>query len=238
MIQIDRFTTPRTTRVARIGEPDDSVSEVLFALHGWGQLAADFAEVLVPLAAPGRLIVCPEALSKFYINFQERATGSSWMTSYDREFEILDYVTYLDGVLDSFREDLADDVDIRVLAFSQGCHTASRWVGNGSVSPSRLVLWGSDPAEDLTDEEWTELAKIGQITVVAGTLDRFVTGGRLARAEKALSSHDCRFDIIRYEGGHHLQQSVLADLFEASETSQEDEAVDQADDDDDAGAET
>jgi len=214
MIRIDRFTTPRTTRIARIGEPDVSIHEVLFALHGWGQLAADFAETLAPLSGPGRLIVCPEALSKFYINFQDRATGSSWMTSYDREFEIRDYVTYLDGVLHSIREDVPDDVDIQVLAFSQGCHTASRWIGNGNVSPSRLVFWGSDPAEDLTDEEWAELAAIEEIAMVAGTLDRFVTGGRLARAEKALTAHDCRFEIIRYEGGHHLQESVLTDLFE------------------------
>lgn len=218
MIQIDRFTTPRTTRIARIGEPDDSVREILFALHGWGQLAADFAEALTPLAAPGRLIVCPEALSKFYINFQDRAAGASWMTSYDREFEIRDYVTYLDGVLDSIREDVPDDVGIQVLAFSQGCHTASRWIGNGNVSPRRLVLWGSDPAEDLSEEEWSELAAIDEIIVAAGTLDRFVTGGRLARAEQALRSHDCRFEIVRYEGAHHLQESVLTDLFGAPAT--------------------
>ena len=213
MIQVHHFVTPRTTRYAQIGEADESTCEVLFALHGWGQLAADFAEVLEPLATPGRLIVCPEALSKFYVNFQPRQTGSSWMTSFDREYEIRDYVAYLDALSETVLEDVPDHADIHVLAFSQGCHTASRWIGNGAISPKRLILWGSDPAEDLSDEEWQTLAEIEDIKVVAGTLDRFVTGGRLARAEKALRAHDCSFDIIRYEGGHHLQESVLTDLF-------------------------
>lgn len=217
MIQIKRYVTPRTTRFAQIGELDDTTCEVLFALHGWGQLAGNFAEVLTPLATPGRVIICPEALSKFYINFQPRETGSSWMTSYDREFEIMDYVTYLDGLAASVLEEAPEHVQIQVLAFSQGCHTASRWVGNGVVKPKRLILWGSDPAEDLSDEEWDAVSDIDDIVLVAGTLDRFVTGGRLARAEEALRDHQCRFEIIRYEGGHHLQDSVLVDLFSAKE---------------------
>jgi len=214
MIQIKRYVTPRTTRFAQIGEIDDSITEVVFALHGWGQLAEGFAEDLKGLDAPGRLIVCPEALSKFYISFQHRQTGASWMTSFDREFEIMDYVTYLDGLAEMILADLPDDVRIEVMAFSQGCHTASRWVGNGMLKPKRLILWGADPAEDLTPEEWNVLSDVDDIIVVAGTLDRFVAGGRLIRAEEALRDNQCRFSTIRYEGGHHLQDSVLDDLFE------------------------
>jgi len=213
MIQIKRFVTPRTTRFAQIGEADESTREVIFALHGWGQLAEGFARELENLAAPGRLIICPEALSKFYISFQDRQTGASWMTSFDREFEIIDYVTYLDGLAEAILPDLPDDVEIEVLSFSQGCHTASRWVGNGVIKPKRLILWGSDPAEDLSPEEWNALSDVDDVVVVAGTLDRFVAGGRLIRAEESLRDHQCRFSTIRYEGGHHLQDSVLEDLF-------------------------
>ncbi|MDE2997123.1 MAG: phospholipase, partial [Bacteroidota bacterium] len=104
MIQIKRYVTPRTTRFAQIGEIDENTCEVLFALHGWGQLSEEFAEVMSPLSTQGRVIICPEALSKFYINFQPRETGSSWMTSYDREYEIMDYVTYLDGLAEMLLE--------------------------------------------------------------------------------------------------------------------------------------
>ena len=110
---------------------------------------------------------------------------------------------------------------IVVFAFSQGCHTASRWVGNGVLKPKRMILWGSDPAEDLSPEEWDAVSDVDDIQVVAGTLDRFVTGGKLQRAEEALRDHQCTFEIIRYEGGHHLQDSVLTDLFSSKEDSLE-----------------
>ena len=217
MISIHRYVTPRTTRFAQIGEANENTCEIIFALHGWGQLAGDFAEVMAPMATEGRVIVCPEALSKFYVGFQPRETGSSWMTSYDREYEIMDYVTYLDGLAAQIRESTPEHARIVVFAFSQGCHTASRWIGNGVLKPNRLILWGSDPAEDLSSEEWDAVSDVDHITLVAGTLDRFVTGGRLQRAEEALRDHQCSFDIIRYEGGHHLQDSVLFDLFSPSE---------------------
>lgn len=217
MISIHRYVTPRTTRFAQIGEPNEHTCEIIFALHGWGQLAGDFAEVMAPMEKVGRVIICPEALSKFYVGFQPRETGSSWMTSYDREYEIMDYVTYLDGLAAQVLEDIPDDARIVVFAFSQGCHTASRWVGNGVLQPHRLILWGSDPAEDLSAEEWEAISAVDEVTLVAGTLDRFVTGGRLQRAEEALRTHQCAFDIIRYEGGHHLQDSVLFDLFAPKE---------------------
>ncbi len=212
-MQIKRYVTPRTTRYVILGDPDGPVNEVIFALHGWGQLAEGFASDLVSLVREGRLIICPEALSKFYVGFQPRQTGSSWMTSYDREFEIMDYVTYLDGLAEMILEDLPEDVRIEVFAFSQGCHTASRWIGNGTIKPKRFTLWGSDPAEDLSDDEWDAVSDVDDIQLVAGTLDQFVTRGRLLRAEEAFRDHQCRFETIRYEGGHHLQDSVLMDLF-------------------------
>ena len=217
MISINRYVTPRTTRFAQIGEVDENTCEVIFALHGWGQLAGDFAEVMAPLATPGRVIVCPEALSKFYVGFQPRETGSSWMTSYDREYEIMDYVTYLDGLSAQILENVPEHAHKVVFAFSQGCHTASRWVGNGVLKPKQMILWGSDPAEDLSDVEWDAVSDVEEIVLVAGTLDRFVTGGKLTRAEEALRDHQCSYEIIRYEGGHHLQDSVLFDLFSSKE---------------------
>ena len=221
MSKIKRYVTPRTTRFAQIGEADENTCEVIFALHGWGQLAGDFAEVMKPLATDGRMIICPEALSKFYVGFQPRETGSSWMTSYDREYEIMDYVTYLDGLAEQVLADVPDHAHIVVFVFSQGCHTASRWVGNGVLKPKRMILWGSDPAEDLSSEEWDAVSDVEDIQVVAGTLDRFVTGGKLQRAEESLRDHQATFEIIRYEGGHHLRDSVLMDLFSSKEDSLE-----------------
>src|SRR5258705_7905505 len=91
------MTVSRMARYFTIGRPD---REVWFVLHGYGQLAARFLSRFEPLDDGGRLIVAPEALSRFYLteDSAERRVGASWMTREDRLTEIEDYVQYLEAV--------------------------------------------------------------------------------------------------------------------------------------------
>ena len=213
MIQIHRFVTPKTTRFAQIGEFSEETTEIIVALHGYGQLASEFAQSFLPLASPSRVIICPEALSRFYTNHRARVSGATWMTSEDREFEIMDYVTYLDGLTEEILEDAPENIRVVVLGFSQGCHTASRLVGNGTFSPDRLILWGADPAHDLSQEEWDALADVQEITLVAGSADEYLPAERLIKAEEALRDHQCAFTTVRYEGKHEMVRDVLKGLW-------------------------
>lgn len=213
MIQVHHYVTPRTTRFAQIGELTDDTTSLIFALHGYGELAAEFAEHFLALSGPGRVIICPEALSKYYTNHRARQVGASWMTTDDREFEIRDYVTYLDGLASDLLEDAPDGLQVEVLAFSQGTHTASRWIGNGLIRPKRLILWGADVAHDLSQEEWDALSDIGDITLVAGSQDEYLPESRLIKAEEALRDHQCTFSTVRYEGKHEIVRDVLKSLW-------------------------
>jgi len=208
-MKIHRFVTPKTSRFAQIGEFSDSTEEVVFALHGFGQLAFGFAEHLTPLESPERVIICPEALSRFYTSHKDRKVGATWMTSEDREFEIMDYVTYLDGLAETILEEAPEHVRVVVLGFSQGCHTATRWIGNGGMIPDKLILWGTDPAHDLTEEEWESLSDIPSIAFVVGLADNYMPEERVISAEEALRDHQCAFRTVRFDGGHELDQAVL-----------------------------
>ena len=55
---------PRTARYFTLGQ--DSASEIWFVLHGYGQLAARFADHFAALDDGTRLIVAPEGLSQRY----------------------------------------------------------------------------------------------------------------------------------------------------------------------------
>ena len=57
--------TPRTARYWHVGTPD--ARDVWVALHGYGQLAEYFVRHFVPFAGDERLVVAPEALSRFYV---------------------------------------------------------------------------------------------------------------------------------------------------------------------------
>ena len=67
---------PRTARYYTVGDRGTARS-VWLAVHGYGQLAGYFARHFAP-HAEGRLVVAPEALSRFYVG---RAEGGDVYTS-------------------------------------------------------------------------------------------------------------------------------------------------------------
>ena len=57
----------RSARYFTLGQAGTGITDVWFACHGYGQLAADFVKEFECIDAPERLVVVPEALSRFYI---------------------------------------------------------------------------------------------------------------------------------------------------------------------------
>jgi hypothetical protein len=76
-----RVTVSRSTRYYTMGRPG---REAWFVLHGYGQLAERFLTECGALDDGTRLIVAPEALSRFYVDRAHRVVGASWMTREDR----------------------------------------------------------------------------------------------------------------------------------------------------------
>ena len=67
-------TARRTARFLTMGASEQP-SELWFACHGYGQLASTFIRDLSPLDDGTRLIVAPEALSRFYVGSPMRTSG-------------------------------------------------------------------------------------------------------------------------------------------------------------------
>ncbi len=193
-------------------EPTGAVRDVWFVLHGYGQLAAFFLKNFEALDDGQRLIVAPEALSRFYLPGHQRV-GASWMTKEDRHTEIEDYLAYLDALYDHVLEDLDPDaVTVHVLGFSQGTDTASRWALLGYARVDHLVLWAGDLAHDLDlDAHRAALRRLG-LTFVVGHSDEYLTPDRLAEHEARLRRHDVPYRLVPFDGGHHLDADVLRRL--------------------------
>src|SRR5438874_13785220 len=141
------LSTSRTARYFTLGHPTDA-TELWFVCHGYGQLASRFLERFRALESPGRCIVAPEGLSRFYLTEHptERRVGASWMTREDRLHEIDDYVRYLDAVSRAVTPATAQ---VTALGFSQGTATVCRWAARGSARLERLILWGGEVPPDL-----------------------------------------------------------------------------------------
>jgi len=205
----------RTARFYTVGAMDDAVTDVWFALHGYGQLAAEFAREFAPFRREARLIVIPEALSRFYRNNRERVMGASWMTAEDRKMEIRDYVRYLDTLHDRvFERGVREGARLTVLGFSQGTATATRWLAAGSVRADRLILWGGLPAFELCTPEFRKRVPVERLEMVTGTRDRYTSPVHQREILPTLSEPGQPVEQIVFEGGHALDPAVLARLME------------------------
>ena len=214
---LKHIVVPRTARYAMLGEPGPHTAEVWIVCHGYAQLASRFIERFRPIASPERLIVAPEALSRFY---SDRGAGfhgpssqvsASWMTSEDRESEITDYISYLDAVYDElFAVIPRATVPLRVLGFSQGTSTVARWLAKGRARADQVILWAGSIPPELSAEEGRRLNAGGRpVLMVAGDRDQFITTTVRDAQLAALEGMGISVEGHGFEGGHEIDADTL-----------------------------
>jgi predicted esterase len=220
VIQEHHIIVPRTARYYTRGSEHAPVDQLWFACHGYGQLAARFAEYLGALDADRRLVVAPEALSRYYLNTAAGGThaqarvGATWMTREDRLNEIEDQARYLDALHAQIRSRLEGAPELTVLGFSQGAATVARWVVRGTVAVHRLVLWGGRFPPDLDlDTHRARLAAM-RVTIVIGSQDEYITADGVAAERERLATAGVPAQFVSFEGGHRLDRKVLRFLTE------------------------
>lgn len=204
----------RTARFVTLGPLDTPVTQLWFAFHGYGQLARAFADGLAVLDDGSRLLVVPEGLSRFYVEHGAGRVGASWMTRDDREYEIADYVGYLDALHAhvTTQATRAAGCTLHLLGFSQGAATAARWAVRGSPTPDQVILWGGDVPPDLDGERAIRRLAGARVVLVAGTRDRYVDTAALARQTAAFDRLAIPHVVHRFEGGHRLDDETLQRL--------------------------
>jgi predicted esterase len=207
-----QLPVPRTARFVTSGNLGGTIEAVWFVHHGYGQLASEFLEKLRPLEQPNRLLVAPEALSRFY-HRDNKTVGASWMTREDRLNEISDYIRYLDLVHDQIFQNLDEEfVAQTILGFSQGAATAARWACQGKAKVKHLILWGELMPPELADKKSLAPLKGLRLTLVHGTDDPLVPEAALQEQRDRLSKNQIEFEEIRFKGGHRLDNEILSRL--------------------------
>lgn len=210
----------RTARVALAGA--DGADSTWLVLHGYRQLASRFLRRFEGIAGPGRLVVAPEAMSRFYLAPGDRPhgerdrVGASWMTRHERAAEIRDYVRYLDRVALQVAAGRASagspSAHRTVLGFSQGAHTAARWVALGATPPpDRLVLWGAGLPGDLPEHAAERLGGL-ELVRVRGDADPSRQAGEEEKEERLLADWGIRSPVLRHPGGHEIDGALLEEL--------------------------
>ena len=198
----------RTARYYTLA-PAQEPEEVWFVLHGYGQLARYFLRHFDAIQNGRRLIIAPEALSRYYLPGHTRV-GATWMTREDRLTEIDDYLGYLDTLHDQIFERVdRGRVTVHLLGFSQGGATAIRWATSGRVDADRLTLWASELPPDLDLAAHADTIRRSALTFVVGTEDEFLTPDSLAGQKALLAEHSIHCRLQTFPGPHKIDTDTL-----------------------------
>lgn len=199
----------RTGRYYTLGDLTQA-KKLLFALHGYAQLAAYFIRKFNHLDPSEYFIVCPEAPHRFYKEGTSGRVGASWMTKEDRLTDINDYVVFLDEVWSTIHLNKSFETTT-LLGFSQGGATASRWVAQGKASFDRFILWAAVFPPDMK-KNYTNKFKSSDNFFVIGTSDEYSSVERAEEQINAINKNGFLFEFITFNGNHSIQAETLNKL--------------------------
>lgn len=194
--------------------PNRRETEILIALHGYGQLAEFFLRKLEPLFCEERLVIVPEATNYSYQKGFSGRVGANWMTSHERETAIENNNRYLNEILESVLLKYPLKPSIKVLGFSQGAATATRWVSQLNEKVEKLVLWSGGFAHDLNIQRAGEKLKNTEVLVVLGNEDPLLTEESIQKQNEFIASLPFEVKRLEFIGGHDLDLPLMRSIFE------------------------
>ena len=193
-----------------LGEVHDNTKTIWLIFHGYGQLVESFYEKFSAIDLEKNKLIFPQGLSKFYLKGVDKQIGASWMTAYDRDTDIQNYINYLDEIYEG--EVSQHDAKINVLGFSQGVHTASRWMHKSKIPYQRFIAWGAGLAHEI-DKVMVLQSFNGENYVVIGDQDRFINREAREKMERRYRTIGFKYNLITYQGTHDIYPDVLENLF-------------------------
>lgn len=213
MIREFKVSTSKTARYYTLGLLGINTKEIWFVFHGYGQLAKDFLTEFKVISDEQNLIVALEALNKFYFRGLTGKVGASWMTKEARDDEITDYIEFINSIYDKIVGYIdRPQLKINVLGFSQGTHTAVRWLHSSNIPVDNLILWSGAFPQDINYIEKYEYWSKVRTKIVLGIKDKMIENEMLARELESLKVKNLDVELINFHGGHHLDGELLSQL--------------------------
>ena len=164
-----------------------------------------------PLRERNVIVFAPQGPHQFYMQLEPKKVGFNWLTIYEKENSIRDFVGFMEGILDVAARDFgATREDVHVLGFSQGVSMAYRLAASGTIAVRGLIACCADLPGDVV-EKLPTLAPFPVLLAHAED-DPVVPVAKAEEAEAILRAHHFPVETLRYTGGHALPESVITAL--------------------------
>lgn len=208
MVVEGKVEVKKQGRYLTIGNPNSK--NILFVLHGYGQLVEYFIKNFEALVEKDYFIVAPEATHRFYLNGSSGRVGASWMTKELREQDIQENNQYLEQIFQLFCQNKKYD-KIALLGFSQGGATAARYFVNSNYKIDLFVLWACVFPPDLEANFESDGFMKTEKYFILGSEDEYFSAENFRKINHFYKSKN--FKVINFEGTHKIDSNTLLLLF-------------------------
>jgi predicted esterase len=191
------------------GEINAGTRTIWIVFHGYAQLAKYFIKKFECLVDTTTSVIAPQGLSRFYLSGFSGKTGAAWMTGEARDLDIRNYLTYLDAVYQREIAPYEHHLNIRILGFSQGASTASRWIVHKRLRFERFILWGGFLAHEVDRSKVQKYFSGRNIFLVYGKEDPFVGPEVKKNIERKIKKLGLQPQVVTFEGKHEIHTGTL-----------------------------
>ena len=208
-MQKHQFIVEKTSRYFTLGTLDEHTKVIWFVLHGYAQTADTFLKSLKDLQTENVFIVAPEGLSRFYWKDFIGNPVASWMTKTDRETDIEDNIKYLNSLFNNIANSTKlHQISIKVLGFSQGVATLSRWVFEDSFPIDEMYFYAGELAKELKFSESANYRN-ASLYYLYGNQDFFIKDNFVLKLQEDFENQKLNLTTFTFNGKHQIHKDAL-----------------------------
>ena len=199
------FPVTKTARYFTHGNLGNHTQFIWIIIHGYAQTADAFLSSFESLGSE-HFIIAPEGLNKFYSRGFSGNPVASWMTSLEREHEIIDYTNYLNSLVKSLNLAAFSQVKTTVLGFSQGVSTQTRFIESSDFKFDYSVMIAGEIGKEFQENLPDKLANLKSLYLV-GDQENILKPEKIESHQILFKNANCAFKI--FEGKHEVNQNTI-----------------------------
>jgi len=199
------FPVTKTARYFTQGNLNNNTQFIWIIIHGYAQTADGFLSNFESLGSD-HFIIAPEGLNKFYSRGFIGNPVASWMTSLEREQEIIDYTNFLNSLVNSLNLTLFSQAKTIVLGFSQGVSTQTRFIESSDFKFDYSVMIAGEIGKEFQENLPQKLINIKSLYLV-GDQENILKPEKIESHHKLFKNANCAFKI--FEGKHVVNQDAI-----------------------------
>jgi len=204
------FPVTKTARYFTHGSLNYQTQFIWIIIHGYAQTADAFLSSFESLGSE-HFIIAPEGLNKFYSRGFSGSPVVSWMTSLEREHEIIDYTNYLNSLVKSLNLDSFTQAKTIVLGFSQGVSTQTRFIKSSDFKFDYSIMIAGEIGKEFQENLPEKLVNLKSLYLV-GDQENILKPEKIESHQILFKNANCTFKI--FEGKHVVNQDAIGKILD------------------------